>query len=215
MPFNPGEIPNPQTHPTLGPNERLGLASGGEGSLELPALPYVQPGALPAFGFDLAGVFGAFWQNYVLPRYNLTVLLLPLITPETPGATTSASYDTRRAQATNYSDGTFGVGWTATDPVTGAARKGYLSSQTVNVGINDAETAYERSAAGVIVYTKPVVYWQPPVTIKKGDLIVRPDGRRYVVGDSVTPGQVWGTTIINYAELESRSVQDITYQIPL
>jgi len=163
MPFNPGEIPNPQTHPTLGPNERLGLASGGEGSLELPALPYVQPGALPAFGFDLAGVFGAFWQNYVLPRYNLTVLLLPLITPETPGA----------------------------------------------------ETAYERSAAGVIVYTKPVVYWQPPVTIKKGDLIVRPDGRRYVVGDSVTPGQVWGTTIINYAELESRSVQDITYQIPL
>lgn len=215
MAFTPGEIPSPITHPTLGPGERLGLISGGQGGVQTPALPYVAPGPIPAFGFDVAGVFAQFWSGYVLARYNTTVLLLPLITPETPGASSVASYDTRRAQMTNYSDGTFGVGWTATDPVTGVARKGYFSPQSIGVGINDAETTYQRNAAGVIVYTKPIIYWQPPVSIKKGDLVIRPDGRRYVVADAVTPGQVWGTTIINFAELESRSVQDITYQVPL
>lgn len=210
-----GGIPNPQTHPVLGPAERLSLITEGAGGLEIPLLPFVAPGPLPTWGFDLAGVFSTFWQNYVLARYNTTILLLPLITPEMPGVATVGSYDSYRAQATNYSDGTFGVGLTATDPTTQVLRKGYFSPQPVSVGINDTETTYERNAAGMIVYTKPVIYWQPPVAIKKGDLIIRPDGRRYIVGDVVTPGQVWGTTIINYAELESRSIQDITYQVPL
>jgi hypothetical protein len=60
----------------------------------------------------------------------------------------------------------------------------------------------------------PAILWQAPPDLTKGDLIVGPDGTRYVVGDRLKPFQVKGSTVVNRSMLERRETDDITYQVP-
>ena len=197
--------------------QRLQYATSGMGVGLTPALPTVPPvpALYPQPGFNLAGIFATFWSGYVFPQYNDTVYWLPVVNEETSGATPTASYDVNRAQPTSYTDGSFGVGWQAVDPITGASRKGYFAARHLPCAFNDVVQTQRRDPAGRIEYSRAVLYWLPPTLLKKGDLIVRADGRRYVVADEVTPGQAWGTTLVYYTVLEARSTKDITYTVPL
>lgn len=171
--------------------------------------------AYPKLRTPLARVFGSFWQGWVLRGYNEVAILLPVINQFTPGATNTPAWDPVRRQVTAFTDGSFGVGWQAIDPDTGAARMGYLAPQQILVGINDTATSSQLKDYGVVNYEGPVVIYQPPIALKKFDVLVRPDGSRCVVGDHLAPAQVWGETILWTAALEARKPNDIVYSIPL
>jgi|GEM_PF-3739591 len=168
----------------------------------------------PKLAHPLARVFGAFWMGWVLRGYNEQCLQLPAINQFTPGATHTPSWDPIRKQVTGLSDGSFGVGWQAPDPATSLTRLGYMAPQTLLCGINDKPTSSELKDYGAINYEGPVLIYQPPYSLKKFDVIIRPDGSRCVVADHLAPAQVWGETIVWTVALEARKPGDIIYSIP-
>lgn len=164
---------------------------------------------------NLASLFSAFWDGYVLATYSETIQWCQAINENTPGATNTETFDVRRRYATTFTDGSFGVGWQAPYPPNGKIYKGYFPAQLVGVAINDRATTQRIQEAGKVTYTSPRIYFMPPVALQKGDLIVRLDGTRCIVADVITPAQVMGITIVSSAELETRTRVDPVYQVSL
>jgi hypothetical protein len=204
---------------TLAP---VSAATGAAGVLSpsINYIPTVFAPASPALGWGLpnalAATFSAFWSGYVLAEYQQSVLWLQRITKDTPGAVNTPTFDaTARRYPTTFTDGSYGVGWAAPYPPTGTLYTGYFPPQVVEVAINDRATTQKMLDSGLVTYTSPRLYWQPPVAMRKGDLIVRANGTRCVVADEITPAQVMGVTIVYSAELESRTSVDPVYLVPL
>lgn len=166
----------------------------------------------------LAGAFAAFNRSYVLRQYQQSpATWLERITEQTPGAVATPARDPLRRQVVAQSDGTFGVGWSAPDPYTGATRMGYIPHPYVTVGVNKAHQVEQMTVDGRLDYEQwPLLLYTPDLTIAKGDVLALPDGTRYVVADEVgPPAQVYGAPTLKRARLEPRQSGDLIYSIPL
>jgi hypothetical protein len=204
---------------TLAPVSAVTAASGLL-SPTINYIPTVLAPASPALGWSLpnamAATFSAFWSGYVLAEYQKSVLWLQRISKTTPGAVSTQTFDAvARRYPTTFTDGSYGVGWAAPYPPTGTLYKGYFPPQVVEVAINDRATTQKMLDSGLVTYTSPRLYWQPPVAMHKGDLIIRANGTRCVVADEIIPAQVMGVTIVYSAELETRTSVDPVYLVPL
>jgi hypothetical protein len=157
---------------------------------------------------SLANMFSGFWSSFALPMFGQKAVLLVRINSDMAGATPTSAWDPHRAVTMSFGDGSYGVGWQLN------GRLGYLAPQYLVCGKNDNYKQEEVTDSGLILYQGPMVLYQPPPILRKGDVLVFSDGR-YVVGDQVTPAQVMGQTIISGAKLEARSPDDIIYTIPL
>ena len=150
--------------------------------------------------------------------YAQTLLWLPRITAQTPGATPSAGRDLIRHQPTTYSDGTYGVGWEATQ--NSILRQGYLAPVALTVqqgAILDNANREVATVSGLVIYAAALVLYDAAVApLAKGDvLVLQTDGRRFVVADLLTPSLTFENQVRSEAALEQRSPDDIIYQIPL
>lgn len=137
------------------------------------------------------------------------------ITISMPGASYTLGFDTERGQAFTQFDGSFGVGVQAPDPVTTQMRYGYFAAQPFIVGLNEYARDLQQRAEGIIDAEQPVLVYEPPIVLAKGDLIVMPTGRRLVVQDVLHKFQRKAVVMATLVRVEERNAGDITFTVPL
>lgn len=142
-----------------------------------------------------------------------TATLLERIRPEMAGATRTAAWDPTRSQVVSSADGTFGVGLTLSLPM-GATAYGYLPGVPFTLGLNEYAELLQRQDIGLVSYEHPVVLYEAPLALHKGDVLVLADGRRLVCADLQHRFQRMGVVLATLQMTEERRPGDPVYQIP-
>lgn len=137
------------------------------------------------------------------------------IGPDTPGATPTTDWDPDREQVFSTQDGSYGIGWQANDPNTGNLRLGYFEAVPIVVGLNEYAQDLQQKLEGILTSEMPVLLYEPPFILAKGDLVVLPSGRRMVVGDVLHKFQRKAVIMGTLVRVEERQPADITYTVPL
>lgn len=148
-----------------------------------------------------------------------TALWLQRIKITMPGANRTPGWDPERKQVFTDSDGSFGIGVHAPDPVTGQDRWGYFAGRPFIVGLNEYAQDLQQKIEGEIVSEMPVLVYEPigpaPIDLSKGDLIVMPNGRRLIVADTLHRFQRKAVIMATLVRVEERQPGDITFSVPL
>jgi hypothetical protein len=142
-----------------------------------------------------------------------TATLLERIRPDMPDVQRTAAWDARRAQLVATSDGTFGVGLVRSVP-TGIAQ-GYLPGIPITIGLNEYAEQTQVQDIGIVDYEHPVILYEDPILLNKGDVVVLADGRRLVCADLRHRFQRMGVVLATLQMSEARRPGDLVYQIPL
>jgi len=123
------------------------------------------------------------------------------------GAIPVPSTDPVRNWVTSFADGGHGA------PYQVGSRLGYAAPTRIWVGLLAPAGQAQVLEAGLVDYSAPLLFVEPPVQVAKGDVIASGDGLRYEVGDNTQTLQQHGVTFAQFAQLNEHKLGSYIYQV--